>query len=101
MILPKANANEAASVSELDIIPISAIKELVEYLNKEKEIKKYVAKNIEFKENYGIDFSEVKGQENVRRALEITAAGWHNCIMVGSPGSGKTMMAKRLVTILP
>ena len=101
VILPKANANEAAIISELDIIPISDIEELVKHLNKEKEIEKYVAENINFKENYNIDFSEVKGQENVRRALEITAAGGHNCLMIGSPGSGKTMMAKRLVTILP
>lgn len=101
VILPKANANEAAIISELDIIPISNIEELVKHLNKEKEIEKYVAENINFKENYNIDFSEVKGQENVRRALEITAAGGHNCLMIGSPGSGKTMMAKRLVTILP
>lgn len=101
VILPKANANEAAIISELDIIPISNVEELVKHLNKEKEIEKYVAENINFKENYNIDFSEVKGQENVRRALEITAAGGHNCLMIGSPGSGKTMMAKRLVTILP
>ena len=101
VILPKANANEAAIISELDIIPISNIEELVKHLNKEKEIEKYVAENINFKENYNIDFSEVKGQENVRRALEITAAGGQNCLMIGSPGSGETMMAKRLVTILP
>ncbi len=101
VILPKANANEAAIISELDIIPISNIEELVKHLNKEIKIEKYVAENINFKENYNIDFSEVKGQENVRRALEITAAGGHNCLMIGSPGSGKTMMAKRLVTILP
>ena len=66
VILPKANANEAAIISELDIIPISNIEELVKHLNKEKEIEKYVAENINFKENYNIDFSEVKGQENVR-----------------------------------
>ncbi len=101
VILPKANANEATIISELDIIPVSNIEELVKHLNNEKQIKKYVINNYNLKEKYNIDFSEVKGQDNVKRALEVTAAGGHNCIMIGSPGSGKTMMAKRLVTILP
>lgn len=101
IILPKANSNEAAIISELDIIPVANIEDVVKYLNREKEIPKFIQKNIIISENYNMDFSEVKGQENVKRALEITAAGGHNCMMIGSPGSGKTMMAKRLVTILP
>ena len=101
VILPKANANEAAIISNLDIIPVSTIEEVVKYLNQEQQIPKFETKGVNFEEKYNIDFSEVKGQENVKRALEITAAGGHNCIMIGSPGSGKTMMAKRLVTILP
>lgn len=101
VILPKANSNEASIISELDIIPISSIEEAVQYLNKEKAISKHIIEKLKFNENYNIDFSEVKGQENVKRALEITAAGGHNCLMIGSPGAGKTMMAKRLVTILP
>jgi len=101
VILPKANSNEASIISELDIIPVSNIKEVVKHLNEEKEISKFKIEKFIFNENYIMDFSEVKGQENVKRALEITAAGGHNCLMIGSPGAGKTMMAKRLVTILP
>ena len=103
VIIPKPNENEAAIVKELDVIPIKDISELVKYLNQEIIIKKehipietYI-NNI----NYDIDFSEVKGQEDVKRALEISAAGGHNCLMIGSPGVGKTMLAKRLKNILP
>ena len=101
VILPKANSNEASIISELDIIPVSNIEEVLQHLNKENEISKFITENLISNENYNMDFSEVKGQENVKRALEITASGGHNCMMIGSPGSGKTMMAKRLVTILP
>lgn len=82
VILPRANANEAAIISELDIIPVSNIEEVVKHLNQEKEIPKFVIKKSNFKEKYNIDFSEVKGQENVKRALEITAAGGHNCLLI-------------------
>ena len=101
VILPKANANEAAVISKLDIIQVSNIEEVVKYLNKEKEIYRFIMKKNEVNKKHDIDFSEVKGQENVKRALEIAAAGGHNCLMIGSPGAGKTMMAKRLITILP
>ena len=101
VLLPKENANEAGIISDLDIIPVTNIEEVLQYLNKEKEISRFVTKKYIFNEKYGVDFAEVKGQENVKRALEIAAAGGHNCIMIGSPGAGKTMMAKRLVSILP
>ena len=76
-------------------IPVDNIAELVQVLNKEKDISKFKTKEIIFNENYDIDFSEVKGQENVKRALEIAAAGGHNCLLIGSPGSRKNNACKK------
>lgn len=103
VILPRANANEASVIEELDIIPVKNIQELIKYLNNEIVIDKVKPsiKEIINRNKYDIDFSEVKGQENVKRALEISAAGWHNCAMLGCPGAGKTMLAKRIITIMP
>ena len=104
VILPKANAMEAAIVKDLEIIPVIKLSEIIDYINGKIEItpvKNNVEKMLREEEKSGIDFSDVKGQEEVKRALEIAAAGAHNCLLIGSPGAGKTMLSRRIPTILP
>ena len=102
-VLPYKNREECSVISDMEIIPVENLSQVVGYLNKEVIIEPFKSNSnsLPLKQEYQFDFSEIKGQAGLKRALEVAAAGSHNLLIIGPPGSGKTMAAKRLPSIMP
>lgn len=101
-IVPAANKKECAVIADIEIYPVESLNQVIDFLDGKEKIDRFILDHIDMQNDfYNLDFEDMRGQEKLKRALEISAAGNHNLLMLGPPGSGKTMAAKRLPSILP
>ena len=101
IIVPWENSKEAAVVDDLEVIAVKSLVDVIDFFNQPERKNEVITESYQLTPEYKIDYQDVKGQEHAKRALEVAAAGHHNLVMIGPPGTGKTMLAKRLPTILP